>query len=103
MNYKRIESSKWRKYQTQYQRKERVKFYKRRLPFILSIFAGVIGLFFLIFIASAWFPASLTSKSHTTVLVEKKPDVNSGRSSETDLVPFLNEALADPARLPIHR
>lgn len=99
MIYKRNETAKWRQYQTRFQRRERITLLKKKLPFLLSIFAGIIGLFFLILFSSSRFTAGQSSENRTAVLAEKKPDIHAEQSPETDLVPFLTEALVDPARL----
>ena len=99
MNYKRNETAKWRKYQDRYQRKERIKVFKKRLPLLLTIFAGGLGLFIMIFTVSNWFAASPSSKSPATVVPGKKPVIDSGQSPKVDLAPFLDAAFGDPAQL----
>lgn len=99
MMYKRNETAKWRQYQTQYQRRERIKLLKKRLPLLLSVFAGVIGLFFLIFFAWSRFSVSQSSKIHKATIPEDQPAINPEQLSGTDLVPFLREAFADPSKL----
>ncbi len=99
MIYKRNETANWRQYQNRYQHRERIKLLKKRLPFLLSIFAGAIGLFYLIFFSSSWFTVSQSSEGPTPVRPEKKQDIDAQRSSKTHLVPLLSEAFADPLKL----
>ena len=99
MIYKRDETAKWRQYQTRYKHRERINLLKKRLPFLLSIFAGIIGLFFLIFFFSSWFSVNQSSKNRTAMIPKKKQDIHAEQSYKTNLAPFLSDAIVEPSRL----
>jgi cell division protein FtsI/penicillin-binding protein 2 len=99
MIYKQNNTAKWRKYQARLQRTQRIHRFKKKLPFLITISGSILGLFFLIFLASSWFPAEDNSKNQTALLSENEPDMAAEQFSRKDLTTFLNGALNDPSTL----
>ena len=99
MKYDRNDTAKWRKYQSQHQRAAGINRFRKKLPLLISILGGSIGLFFLVILLTSRPASQFNQSRQASSPPAKAPNSVSEQLSQKDLSSFIADEINDSSAL----